>query len=244
MNEDIANIQLSPVRDYNYAQCFEELHYNGKTLSDKERRGLVTVIDDIISHYSDGIPLMYDFLESTGDQHNIFQESYRIVVSVIHFVLITMADSMVATKYFLIADRDYDKRFMRGKLRVIINEGFKRLYGFTKEKQKTSEWGRLSQLMQYFPETINNQYQELTFRIERHAYTSSWWKEERDLETHMDTEKLYVSRQEEIIESKVMMDSVKLFNTFLAVHQFLTNTHACLFNFLVEKYKRGELKDV
>ena len=59
----------------------------------------------------------------------------------------------------------------------------------------------------------------------------------------MDTEKLYVSRQEEIIESKVMMDSMKLFNTLLAVNLFLTNVHACLFNFLVGKYKRGELKD-
>ena len=59
----------------------------------------------------------------------------------------------------------------------------------------------------------------------------------------MDTEKLYVSRQEEIIESKVMMDSMKLFNTLLAVNHFLINVHAYLFKFLERKYKRGELKD-
>ena len=58
----------------------------------------------------------------------------------------------------------------------------------------------------------------------------------------MITEELYVSRNEEIIESKVMMDSMKLFNTLLAVNHFLTNVHACLFNYLVEKYKRGEMK--
>ena len=48
---------------------------------------------------------------------------------------------------------------------------------------------------------------------------------------------------EEIIESKVMMDSMKLFNTLLAVNNFLTNVHACLFNYLVTKYRRGELKE-
>ena len=58
----------------------------------------------------------------------------------------------------------------------------------------------------------------------------------------MDAEKLYESRQNDIVESKVMMDSMKLFNTLLAVNNFLTNVHACLFNYLVEKYKRGELK--
>lgn len=36
---------------------------------------------------------------------------------------------------------------------------------------------------------------------------------------------------------------MKLFSTLLAVINFLTNVHACLLNYLVEKYKCGELKD-
>ena len=158
------------------------------------------------------------------------------------FVLMTMIDSMVASKYFIMADGDYDQRFMRGKLMVIINEGFKRLYGFDEKTHKKSEWDRLFPIMGHFPEVINRQYQELTYHLEKHAKSFSWWKEERNLETHMDAEKLYESRQNDIVESKVMMDSMKLFNTLLAVNNFLTNVHACLFNYLVEKYKRGELK--
>lgn len=42
----------------------------------------------------------------------------------------TMCDRMVAGKYFILADTDYDKRFMRGKMKVFLNEGFKRLYGY------------------------------------------------------------------------------------------------------------------
>lgn len=242
--EDLANIQYSPIRDYKYSQWFEEIQYNGKTLSDAERKEVVAVIDETIAQYSEGLPMMYDILESTKDLHDEYHEIDRTVVSVMQFVLLTMIDSMVASKYFIMADGDYDRRFMRGKLMVILNEGFKRLYGFDDKTHKKSEWDRLLPLLGHFPEVINRQYQELTFHLEKHAKSSSWWKEERNLETHMDTEKLYVSRQEEIIESKVMMDSMKLFNTLLAVNNFLTNVHACLYNYLVTKYRRGELKEV
>jgi hypothetical protein len=143
-----------------------------------------------------------------------------------------MNDSMVASKYFILADKDYDRRFMRGKLLVILNEGFKRLYGFDEKTYKKSEWDRLLPLMKFFPEVINRQYQELTFLLEKHAKSSSWWREERNLETHLKAEKLYVSRQEEVIESKVMMDSLKLFSTLFAVDHFLTNVHACLVNYI------------
>ena len=243
MNEDLKDIQFAPVREYEYGKWFKEIQYNGKTLSDAERKEFVAVIDETIAQYSEGLPMMYDTLESIKDQHDYYHEIDRTVLSVIQFVLITMIDSMVASKYFMLADRDYDKRFMRGKLMVILNEGFKRLYGFDEKTYKKSEWNRLLPLMDQFPEVINRQYQELTYHLERHAKSSSWWREERNHETHIDTEKMYVSRQEGIIESKVMMDSMKLFNTLLAVNHFLTNVHACLYNYLVKKYNLGELKE-
>ena len=154
-----------------------------------------------------------------------------------------MIDSMVAGKYFILADRDYDRRFMRGKLFVILNEGFKKLYGFNDKSHKNSEWNRLLSIMKYFPEVINRQYQDLTYLLEKQSHTSSWWKDERNFETHLDIEKLYKSRQEEIVESKVMMDSMKLFNALMAVSNFLGNVHTCIFNFLVGKYRRGELSE-
>lgn len=243
MNEDLKNIHFSPVRDYKYAQWFEEVQYNGKTLSNTERKEFVAVINETIALYSEGLSLIHNSLESTKDQHDEYHEIDRTVVSVMLFVLMTMIDSMVASKYFILADGDYDKRFMRGKLKVILNEGFKRLYGFEEKTHKKSEWDRLLPIMGHFPEIINRQYQELTFHLEKHARTSSWWREERNLETHLFTEELYVSRQEEIVESKVIMDSMKLFNTLLAVDHFLTNVHACLFNYLVGKYKRGEINN-
>lgn len=150
---------------------------------------------------------------------------------------------MVACKYFILADKDYDRRFMRGKLFVILNEGFKKLYGFNENGHKKSEWDKLQPLMQHFSEEINLQYQELTGLLEKHSNSSSWWKEERNLETHLDIEQLYKSRQEEVIESKVMMDSLKLLNALMAVEEFLTKMHRYLRNYLVEKYRKGELTE-
>ena len=243
MNEELANIQYAQIIEYKYAQWFKEVQYNRKTLSEPERKEFISVIDDNIAQYSEGLLLMTSILEDTKEQYDEYHEIDRTVVSVYLFVLFTMIDSMVAGKYFILADRDYDRRFMRGKLFVILNEGFKKLYGFNMKSHKKSEWNRLQLIMKHFPEVINRQYQELTSLLEKQSQPSSWWKDERNHETHLGTEKLDKSRQEEIIESKVMMDSLKLFNTLMAVSNFLGNVHACLFNFLVGKYRRGELSE-
>lgn len=244
MNDDLKNIQQAPIREYNYGYWFQEVRFNGHTLSDDERKEYVSLIDETIANYSEGFQLILDSQKEFQDKEDDFSRMHRTLNDVMLFVLITMNDSMVASKYFLLADRDYDRRFMRGKLRVILNEGFKRLYGFNEKTHKKPEWDKLLPLMGSLPEEINRQYQELTNLLEKHAKSSSWWKEERDLETHIyDAMELYNSRQEEIIESKVMIDNNKLFSTLLAVYYFLTNVHACFFNYLVDLYHRGELKD-
>ena len=126
---------------------------------------------------------------------------------------------------------------------VVLNEGFKRLYGFDDKTRKKSEWNRIKTILHFFPETIQQQYNHLSSLLEKHANSSSWWRDERNVETHLDAEKLYASRCEEIVEGKVIADSVKLFNTFYAVNQLLFNMHSCIYNFLLDKYLRGELKE-
>ena len=245
MNDDLAYIQYSPIWDYNYAGFFQEIPYNGKTLSGIERKHFIAILDQTIDQYCEGIPLMRDTLENTKDQHDEFHDLQRSVVSIMFFVLITMIDSLVAIKYFMLADKDYDRRFMRGKLMVILNEGFKRLYGFdakNKDQRFAPEWAKLKPLMSHFP-ILQNQYLELGYLLDNYAKSFSWWKDERVYEVHLEIENLYASRQEEIIESKVVMDMTKLFNVLLAVNNFLSNVHTCLYNFLVGKYKRGELTD-
>ena len=42
------------------------------------------------------------------------------------------------------------KRLMRGKLKVILNEGFKKLYGFGENSRKKTEWSKLIGILKYF----------------------------------------------------------------------------------------------
>lgn len=243
MYDDLANIHYTPIRIYKYASFFEDIQYNGKTLSDVERGDYLRIIDETIADYAEALSFYREELERIRESEGEYYELDREILSMSLFVTITMIDSMVASKYFIMADKDYDRRFMRGKLYVIINEGFKKLYGFNKETYKKSEWDRLLPWMNRFPESINLQYQEVTYYLEKHAQTSSWWRDERNYETHLLAKELYDSRQEDLIESKVMIDSMKLFRTLMAVNSFMSNVHACLRNALVEKYLRGELKD-
>ena len=243
MTNEFDDIQYAQIWNHNYERWFREVRYNGRELNEDERREFLQVVDETISTYSEGLPLLKETLEQIKDLHDIFHETYKVVISVLQFNMITMIDSMVISKYFILADKDYDKRFMRGKMMVILNEGFKNLYGFDEKSHKKSEWNRLSPILKYFPEDIQNQYKQLSSLLEKHDKTSSWWRDERNVETHLDTEKLYASRCEDLVESKVMMDSRKLFSTLYAVTFFLKNMHACLLNFLVRKYQLGKSKE-
>ena len=243
MSDDFASIRFKPIWKYKYAQYFQETQYNGKTLSTDERKQFVAVIDETIAQFSEGFPLLQEMKTVAGQFPDKYQEIGLTFASVSFFVLITMIDCMVVSKFFILANQDYEKQFMRGKLRVILNEGFKKLYGFEEKTHKSSAWDRLLPILRHFPEKINYQYQDLTFHLEKHARSSTWWREERNLETHLDAEKLYDSRQEEIIESKVMMDSMKLYNTLLAVNLFLSNMHTCIYNTALKHYRNREPKD-
>lgn len=235
-------IQYAPIREYNFKEYFQKFQYNGKVISDDERKEFIKGLDESLAQYSESLPMLKDSIESLNGKDDEFHKAYRTTLSVYQFVVITSIDCLVIGKYFLLADKDYDKRFMRGKMKIILNEGFKKLYGFNESTNKKSEWCKLPNIIANCPEIIKRQYKELSERLEEHSKSSSWWKDERDLETHLDAERLYESRCEEIIESKVMMDATKLFATLYAIQLFMTNVHAYFHNTILKNYREQEAK--
>lgn len=209
------------ILDYEYNSLFQDLHFGDKNLTFDEIQRTVNLIDETIAVFSVGLPQIYSELERIKGICREPINYYRSILSVFQFNLITMIDSMVACKYYLLASKDYEKRFMRGKLKVILNEGFKRLYGFTQKAKTDSVWAQLKPLMLNASIGIRRQYQMITNNLERLSQSSSWWKRERDLETHLNANELYRSRQEEIVDSRVMEDSLKLFDALLCVNKFL-----------------------
>ena len=241
--DDLSSLAYSPIMNYRYDRWFQHVEYNGQTLNEEERMGFVKIVDETVSTFTSGLSFLTEELKRKEDLKDDYNRICHAVYSVSLFVVMTMCDCMVAGKYFILADTDYDKRFMRGKLKVILNEGFKKLYGYIEKNKKESEWKRLSEYMKYFPETINRQYQDLTSLLEEQSKASSWWKDERDYETHIDSVKLFETRMVEIKESKEMIETLRLYDALLAVNHFLTNAHACLLNYLIDKYQRGEIKE-
>lgn len=242
MNE-LDNIQYSPILNYRYERFFRDTHYNGNLLDATTRKKLISIIDEDVAQYSEGLPMLAKMLEQFNGHDDDGHHVYSVIVSVMQFSIMTMIDSMVIGKYFMLADGDYDKRFMRGKMKVILNEGFKKLYGFEENTQKRSEWNKVGTIINNFPKELVLQYIQLSSLLDHHAQNSSWWRDERNMETHLDTEKLYVSRCEEVVESQVMLDSLKLFDALFAVNLFLSNLHSYLRNILLDKYLRGELSE-
>ena len=241
--DELNDIQYHVIRDYDYPKIFEDIQYNDKTLTREERLEYAHIVDETITQFKSGLPLTFDVLKGDKEREDEFGVICRTVESIFLFTTITMMDYLVAAKYFLIADQDYDRRFMRGKLFVILNEGFKKLYGFDEKSFKKSEWAKVGPLMKHFHPIIQKQFVILDSLLKRRAESSSWWRDERNFETHFDVERLYESRNEEIIEGKVMMESLQLYNAVFAVHRFLTNVNACLVNTLIGAYHRGELAE-
>lgn len=206
MTNEFDNIQYSPIQNYPYERWFRDVQYNGKELNEVEKKEFLQMVNDTIFTHSEGLPLLKETLDSIKDLHDEYHNVQRIVISILQFTIITMVDSMVISKYFILADKDYDRRFMRGKMKIILNEGFKKLYGFEEKTHQKSEWNRLVPILKYFPSDIQAQYKHLSFLLEEHSKYSSWWRDERNVETHLDIEKLYMSRCENVVESKVMME--------------------------------------
>lgn len=240
---DIEGIRYFPIRNYQYEEFFQDVQHTGETLNAAERSEYVKMTDETIAHNLVGLKMITGELERIKGLHDTYHNVQRKVISTMLFTLMTMTDGMVASKYFILADKDIDCGFMRGKLRVILNEGFKKLYGFEDKTKKNSEWHKLISVLGYFPDEAKRQYEHLTSLLEKHSKTSSWWMDERNIETHMDVEKMYASRCEKIIEGDVLTDFLKLIDTLMGVNMFLSNMHNCLNNFLTYKYLRGELKE-
>ena len=241
MNEDINHIQYQPIVNYQYEKMFSNITPNGATMNAAQKLHMVELLDERIDLCSEGLQLFYSEIKRKEGGNSEFDNINCIVTSFFLFTIQTIADCNVATKYYLLANTDYDRRYMRGKLRVILNEGFKKLYGFNTDNKRKSEWSKLGSVMKYFSLEIQRQYDNLTSILEGQATSSTWWKSERCLETHLEAIGLYESRLKPIEESVEMIDTLKLIDALDAVNNFWGNVNGCILNFLLDKYHKGEL---
>jgi len=235
---DINNLPVFPLYDYHYASWFEKIIPNGSTLNAEQRQELVRRIDAGVAINVDYIGFITNCLKELEGKDSDYYNIERVITNASLFTALTSADCMVACKYFLLANTDYDRRYMRGKLQVILNEGIKKLIGFKPDDNKGKVWTSITGIMNHFTGSeYRRQFAELDGLLKRHAAISSWWRDERNAETHLDPRGILESRQRELDESTVMLESLKLIGAIDAVSHFLQNLHAGLTNWLNDLYR-------
>jgi hypothetical protein len=225
-----------------------EVRYIDKELTPQERIRTIAEIDKLVQQYAESIPV-YHQAKVDARTGNVpikpLAKLLEIINSAGEFTIMVIADCAVAQKFFLTSINDYDKRFARGKLRVILNEGFKKIYGFNSEKKRSKKsatiWEQISVLLPLFPENLKIEHDEIQASLEKYS-KDMWWMNERNIETHLDVDALYESRREEIIESKVIMESMELVNILLRVHDFITKLHGSYCETLVQQYLRQQVE--
>lgn len=199
----------------------QELQYNNKILSQEERVKFNDLADEMIATFSESIDGMYKISKEYTDMNNIQNKVSKIMCDVSVFVSYAFADCVVLTKLFVNTSIAYEKSLLRGKLKVHLNECFKKLYGFTNQSKKVSYAAMLKEIMPHF-HGPDREFARILDDLEEISKRDSWWKEVRCAEVHMDVPILYESRHEEINESQVVMETMRLipfinrFNALLA----------------------------
>ena len=212
-----------------------ELTYNNRILSEQERVEFCEKSDEYINMFSECIEEICQLATKIQESENSdYDKITNTLILTSTFTGYSFCDCIVLTKLFVRATNPYEKSFLRGKLKVQLNESFKKLYGFNKKAYKDSHCAQLETIITMFP-GFKSEFDELLSDLEQIS-KNSWWKDERDAEVHINATKLYKLRHEEINESKIAMETVQLTDLFNRFNHLISEVHRTLLNHMVVRY--------
>ena len=70
MSQGVHQLEYSPIIDYNYSKWFLEYESTNKVLTNSERFEFISMTDEHIAIYSEGILLFHSELERFKDRHD------------------------------------------------------------------------------------------------------------------------------------------------------------------------------
>ena len=209
-----------------------DIKYN-KVLSQEERAKFNLLADEMTAIFSKSIDGMHELGKSYQDMNNIHHKVSKIICDVSVFVCYAFADCIVLTRLFMNTHDMYEKSLLRGKLKVHMNESFKKLYGFTEKARKESYTAKLQEIIPHF-HGPDKEFAGILADLEEISKRDSWWKEIRSAEVHLDLPILYESRHEEINESQVVMETMRLIPFFIRFNALLPRMNLAHMNYMFE----------
>ena len=209
------------------------IYYNNKVLSAQEREEFRIRSDEAIDVFAESIDGFYELnREHKPSENKAHDKITKTVLEVGIFTCYTFCDCVALLKHFVLSSNSYDKSLFRGKLKVLLNEGFKCLYGFNDKQRKRSYYIKLGEIMNYFP-GFQLEYDSILLKLKQLSEQSAWWKDERNIEVHLDMTQLYKSRHEEINESKVAMEAHLLIDLLVQINKLMGRMHQAYLNYIM-----------
>ena len=90
--------------------------------------------------------------------------------------------------------------------------------------------------MNYFP-GFQLEYDSILLKLKQLSEQSTWWKDERNIEVHLDMSQLYKSRHEEINESKVAMEAHLLIDLLVQINRLMGRMHQAYIGYMMMHLK-------
>ena len=213
------------------------IYYNNKVLSAQEREAFRIMSEETIRDFSESIEGFYELSqEFKPSQNKEYDKITKTVLDVGIFTSYTFCDCVALLKHFVLSSNTYDKSLFRGKLKVLLNEGFKNLYGFNDKQREKSYYIKLGEIMNYFP-GFKSEYNYILLKLKQLSEQSAWWKDERNIEVHLDMTQLYKSRHEEINESKVAMEAHLLIDLLVQINKLMGRMHQAYIDYMIMHLK-------
>ena len=213
------------------------IYYNNKVLSAQEREEFRIMAEETIRDFSESIEGFYELSQEFKPSPNKDHDKItKTILDVGIFTSYTFCDCVALLKHFVLSSNAYDKSLFRGKLKVLLNEGFKSLYGFNDKQRKRSYYIKLGGIMNYFP-GFQLEYDSILQKLKQLSEQNTWWKDERNIEVHLDMSQLYKTRHEEINESKVAMESHLLIDLLVQINRLMGRMHQAYLNHMMMHLK-------
>ena len=213
------------------------IYYNNKVLSAQEREAFRIMSEETIRDFSESIEGFYELSqEIKPSQNKEYDKITKTVLDVGIFTSYTFCDCVALLKHFVLSSNTYDKSLFRGKLKVLLNEGFKNLYGFNDKQREKSYYIKLGEIINHFPD-FKSEYNSILLRLKQLSDQSTWWKDERNIEVHLDMTQLYKSRREEINESKVAMEAHLLIDLLVQINRLMGRMHQAYIDYMIMHLK-------
>ena len=213
------------------------IYHNNKVLSAQEREAFRIMSEETIRDFSESIEGFYELAqEFKPSQNKEYNKITKTVLDVGIFTSYTFCDCVALLKHFVLSSNTYNKSLFRGKLKVLLNEGFKNLYGFNDKQREKSYYIKLGEIINHFP-GFKSEYNSILLKLKQLSEQSAWWKDERNIEVHLDMTQLYKSRHEEINESKVAMEAHLLIDLLVQINKLMGRMYQAYIDYMIMHLK-------